>query len=376
MGVWGSASVSAENKSTSAKSNESLYGSRTPNVSDQYTAGYNKLLSSMGGNGANRDQQNAIDYSRSQMNPATNPVNLATTGANANLDQSRGWLGDQSSKYAQFESQPARQANAFTANGATSAGVNMGPAASAGGYTGADYAGQYNQLFGSQVTNPALNAFDYGAERNLAALDARTAAAGGFANSRSSEIPYSDMAAQNALGRAQLSSQLNSQGLNSALGFASQDAGRLTQNNQFNTDESNRQALAMAQLQQNNNQFNAGQTQSINQFNAGQNQNTSQFNVNAGYAGDQQNMNAIKARSDTILQHAGLSQQQLSNIVTANGINTSAAQALFEQGTISQSQLQSILDAASAYNGYSFDQNTNTTGSSNTTTVGAKAGFG
>lgn len=372
---WFTAKVETGYQNQNQNTSQNTYGTRTPNVGAQGDAAYKNLLGNVGTNGATAAQTGSMNFFSGQMNPATNPVNQATTAANTNLDASRGWLGDQSTKYGAFETQPARQSSAFMANAAGSDGVSAGAAGSAGGYTGANFANQYAGLFGSQVTDPALAAYDYGTARDVNALDARTAAAGGFANSRSSEIPYSDLIAQANLGRANLSAQLNQQGLNSAIGYGSQDASRLTSNNQFNTGQANQMAQFNAGQAQQNNQFNASNQTQNNQFNAGQNQNASQFNVNAGYQGDQQNLQAIKARADTIMQHAGLSQQQLGNIVTANGINTSAAQALFEQGAITQAQLGAILDAAGQYNGYSYTEDRTGRSNTNTTSVNSSVGF-
>lgn len=328
---------------SSMQQTQNQYGSHTPNLSDAWKLAYNNVTQGLNQGGSNAPQAQSMNYFAGQIGGS--PVDTATLAANKNIDASRGWLGDVSDRYARFESQPARQAQAFTVADPSPVG-NI----SAGGLTGAELAGSYLRAYGD-AANDALANYDYGTLRGMTELDSRIAGSGAFANSRS-EIPYSDLITQAALGRGQLSAQLRNNALTSAYGFGSQDANRLTQNNQFNTS---------ADLDRQ--KFNTQIQQAAREFNANQQQNSGQFNVNAGYQGDQQNLAAIGGRAQTILSHAGLSQQQLSNVASANGVNMDAASKLFEQGAISQAQLLAIVDAANASNGSSYDQTTNTSGS-------------
>ena len=74
------------------------------------------------------------------------------------------------------------------------------------------------------------------------------------------------------------------------------------------------------------------------------------------FRSNQTRLAALGQVAGTLQSQAGLSNQMVSNIVTANGINTQAAQNLFAAGSITQAQLSAILQAASAYNGYSYTQ--------------------
>lgn len=213
--------------------------------------------------------------------------------------------------------------NAPQAQGTQSAGTSQVHAA-----TTASGLAPYSGLFGSQVTNPALAAYDYGTDRAFSALDARTAGAGAFGNSRSG-LAYSDLGAQSALGRGQLSSSLNQQGLTNALGFAQGDVTRGLQADTTNAANTLTNNLSNAQLAQQN----------------------SQFNVNARQQNTAQQLQGMQQLSNNLVIKTGIDQQVINNLITAQGIDTQAAQNLFQAGTISQQQLMQLLQAAAQVNG-------------------------
>lgn len=344
--AWINSTVSAGTQNTSSNSTQNTYGTRSPTISGQFDTAFGNLNNSLGSNGANAIQNQALGF-------LGNFDNVANTNRAIN-EQSNG-LQNYANQYAGVNSQ------LLGLNGqpaATAAPVSAGASGSSGQYTAAQFAPQYASLFGSQVTNPALAAYDYGTARGLTELDARTAAGGGFANSRSSEIPYSDLYTQAALGRGQLSAQLNNQGLTNALGFAQGDAGRFASTDQFNVGQANNQNQFNANMAQQGNIFNAGQTNSVNQSN------------------NALRLNALNSISNNLQGQAGLSNQIVQNIVTANGIDTAAAQNLFQSGAITQSQLADILNAAAQYNGSQYTQDTNTTGNQNTSYIRTNIGVG
>lgn len=348
-------SISGGKQTADTTQTQNSYGTRTPLIGDQFNAAFDAYKNSMGANGANAPQQQSINWQQWALGP-DNPTRNGITGQRANIDAISSGFTGVDNQYQGIANQGPYSATAYTASP-----VSAGAAGSSGGYTGADFANQYAGLYGSQVTDPALRAYDYGTSRAVNDLNAKTAAGGAFANSRASEIPYSDMYAQAALGRGQLSANLNQQGLTNALGFAQGDASRLTQNNQFNTGQSNQMA-----------QFNAGLAQNTNQFNAGQNQQNSQFNVGSANQNTQNRLAALGGAASTLQNQAGLSNQIVQNLVTANGIDTQAAQNLFQSGAITQAQLQSVLDAASQYNGYSYTDNKTGTGHMSGSNFGAQ----
>ena len=371
-------SLGGSHTESNTSSNSNQYGTNTPTISAQYNQAYNNIFGYDQANadgtattfvpgvldrktGANQVQQKAIDYMQGQLGSQGAAGNvLANNGSLGSLYAQYGGVADQLQGITRAD---PRQAQAFTSTAANVQAANSGSAPTAFGYTAADTVSPYAALFGSQVTDPALAAYDYGTMRSVTDLDARLAGSGAFANSRS-EIPYSDLITQAALGRGQLSSQLNSQGLTNALGFASQDASRLSDTSKFNVGNTLQNNQFNAQLAQQAGLANAQNQTQNNQFNANQNQNSSQFNVQALNAQDQSKLAALGQVAGTLQAQAGLSSQMVNNIVTANGINTNAAQQLFAAGSITQAQLNSILNAASAYNGYSYTQNNSSQGHS------------
>lgn len=362
----GSLGVSDTNKTSNTQSDYT--GTTTPILSPQWNGGYSSASGNVGANGATPAQTSAMNFATSQMQfggyqkdangnvildsngqpVLNNPAVSALTSANANLQPLKTQLGTLNNYWGNAAAQP----NA-TAAGATSTAATAAAPPSVMSPTSASDVAPYSSLYGSQVTDPALAAFDYGIDRNFSALDARTAGQGGFANSRSG-LAYSDLGSQSELQRAQLAAQLNSSGLTSALGFASGDAGRQLQANTSN-----------ASNVMGTNEFNANQIQGNNIFNAGQIQGNNQFNTTAGIQQRQLSDSEVTSQQTNLSQQAGLTQQQAQNIVTANGINTDAANALFTAGQITQQQLTQILQLAATANGQSTQANSGSSTNSN-----------
>lgn len=326
---WISLGGSAEYKNTNADSNSNTYGTRTPVVSDQYTGAFNQLKAGVydgsGGTqiGANNPENTAIDYWKNIL-AGGGPVPGAVAATNRQLGASSGQLDGVNTGYGAIAGQAAPQ----------SAGAPM-----IDPRTGASMADPYKALYSQELIDPSLKAYDYGTDRAMSALDARTAGAGGFANSRSG-FNYGDLAAENALGRGQLESQLKTTGLTNALGFGQQDANR---------------------------------TLTADTSNAANTLNNNQFNVTADQTNTNQKLQALGGQSASILAKAGLAQQYLANIVTQNGIDTNAAESLFASGAITQEQLNTINQAAAAYNGYTYTENNDKHSNENVIDVKAEA---
>lgn len=166
------------------------------------------------------------------------------------------------------------------------------------------------------------------------------------------------------------------------------NAGQNQNSSQFNAGQNQNNSQFNAGQNQNNSQFNAGQTQQSSQFNAGQQQNNSQFNAGQTQQNDQFNTNNQQQRDmfdieseftntqqqmQALAAQTGINQQILDNVVTQDGIDTQMANALFAAGSITQSQLETILNMATAWNGSSFTQNTDT--NTNSAYLNSQVGF-
>lgn len=359
-----------------------------PNLSDYWRSAYQGVTGAVNPGGATSEQQTAIDFVNNYLknNSATGAANTANGSLAGNLSGLNGlgtwWnnqvnngsytLGSLAAKAAQgvpgYESYATPKdvsAQIITSNDA----LTKIP--------------QYSQFYDNNLIDPSLKAYDYGTDRAFSALDARTAGGGGFANERSG-LAYSDLGSQSALGRGQLYSGLKNLGLTNAAGLATGDVNRMLQ-----ADTTN-----------------AGNNLQAQMFNSNMLNNRQQFDVGAAYQGDQMRTNYATGAAANILQQAGVSQQILSNIMTADGININAAAALFQSGSITYGQLQAIVQAAQAANGGTTTNNqtsnqtsdqassgtntevgkttTNNSGTSTSNTVGnastsgtnAKLGFG
>src|SRR5262249_22269502 len=89
--------------------------------------------------------------------------------------------------------------------------------------TAASQALPYLGLVSQGLINPSLANYDYGTQVANNNLNAQYAGGGGFNDSRTG-VAQGTLAAQQALGRGQLASQLLSQGLNTAIGAGQSDA--------------------------------------------------------------------------------------------------------------------------------------------------------
>lgn len=196
--------------------------------------------------------------------------------------------------------------------------AQSGSPGSVSAQSGAANANPYLALADQNLIDPSLQAYDYGTARNLSALDARTAGAGGFANSRS-EIPYGDLMAQSAMGRGQLEAQLKGGALDKAFGYGGTDASRA-----LSADQGNQGATLQASL------ADAAARQAASQFNSNMVNNRQQFDVNSANTRNDQNINAATAKGNnaTGAYNAGTSgvnlfnnavQQPVSNFFT--GLN-------------------------------------------------------
>ena len=94
------------------------------------------------------------------------------------------------------------------------------------------------------------------------------------------------------------------------------------------------------------------------------------------YATDLAAYNTADANAITALgEQIGITNDIAANIFKADGIDIAAAESLFTAGTISQEQLSAIVAAAAAFNGSSFNQNTNSKTNTDTYGVDTKVGF-
>lgn len=291
--------------------NTTSSGTTTPIIAPQFDSAFARTGGNLNASGLTPDQESALGLARSRV--AYNPGAAAMYDSTRNLQTVKGQLNGVNDQWGALAGADPRQA-------AQSPSV-MGR----GTYSAVD---PYRDLFSDELIDPSLAAFDEGTDRAFSALDARTAANGGFANSRSG-LGYSDLASRSALERGKFASELKNLGLTNSLGYAQGDVNRTLGADQFNSTN-------------------------IGDIN--------KFNVTAGLQGDAQKMEALRGIQSTLAQQAGLTQQQAENIVTAEGLNTENAMALFAGGQISQQQLQQILTMAATYNGQSVSGTQNSAG--------------
>lgn len=216
----------------------------------------------------------------------------------------------------------AKQATPLSANVPTVAGQ-----------AGFNYMKPYEASYDKGLIDPLLADYDADTAKKYGAFRAGTA--GAFGNRRTG-LAESSFADASVRGRGTYAANLLSDRFKTAAELGQSDATRF-------------QAADTT---------NAGNLLSNNQFNAGQETRNRQ-----------QQMDALSAQT-------GITNQQLANVVTQNGIDLEVAQSLFAAGSITQSQLQSLIDFASAGNGSSYTENK--TGNTNTDEFGisAKAGIG
>lgn len=398
---WFSASVSYEG--TDQKTQESGYGTRTPNVSGEYTDAFNNFRGSMSPTGLNGLQQGAVDYTQNYLNNGgaagrVAPVNGDLTNIRNNLNQYAAGRPNLLGAAPTSAAAQATAAQATAAQGEAFDSANVDPitAQMIAARQGSEFMNAYKDPYLNDVVATSLADYDLGAAEGRNAL--RASSAGAFGNKRTG-VAEGQFASDAAIGRGQLSSTLRSNAFNTAAGFGMQDANRfltadqsnqsarlaadsanadnMLRNNQFNAGNRTNVSLTNAGLRTGVNQTNAGLTTSVNQSNAGLTTQNNQFNAGVQSTrdlADQSSRNQADDRAVSALaEQAGITDTIANNIMTADGIDLDAAENMFTAGTISQAQLQTILDAAAAYNGSSYTDNRS--GRSNTDTYGTEVNF-
>lgn len=398
---WFSASVSYEG--TDQKTEESGYGTRTPNVSGEYTDAFNNFRGSMSPTGFNAPQQEAFNATQRFVNNG---------GSAARTAPSNAILGDIRNNFTRFTSgapnllgaaptstaAQAQAAQADAAQGMAYDAANVDPisAMMISASQGSKYMDSYKDPYLKDVVDTSLADYDLGAAEGRNAL--RASSAGAFGNKRTG-VAEGQFASDAAIGRGQLSSTLRSNAFNTAAGYGMQDANRfltadqsnqsarlaadsanadnMLRNNQFNAGNRTNVSLTNAGMRTGVNQTNAGLTTSVNQSNAGLTTQNNQFNAGVQNTRDLADLSSRNQADDravgALAEQAGITDTIANNIMTADGIDIAAAENMFTAGTISQAQLETILDAAAAYNGSSYTDNRY--GSTNTDTYGTEVGF-
>lgn len=168
------------------------------------------------------------------------------------------------------------------------------------GQQGSTYAGAYESPYLKNVVDTTLANYDANTGNQLNALRASRGAGSAFGDR--ANLSDGSFLSQNGLNRAQTEAGLRDTAFNTAQGYGQQDAGRFQAADIFNA--TNRQ-------------------------------------------------NALQGASESLKQSAGLTQQVVDNVVKQDGIDTAAAQDLFQAGQITQQQLAAIMQAAGSFNGQS-----------------------
>lgn len=313
--MWG-ASGSVEN--TNKDSN--TYGDNTPILSDDWLKSFQNYQGNLNSGGANAGQQQGTDWLSSNIGP-TSAVNVGTAATNNTLGNFNNMNLGVADQYKAFSNQYVPQAS-------YSGDVTAG--------TGAGAMGAYKNPWDNDVINASVNDYNANTDRTLNGMRAGRDASGAFGDRAAvADAVYQGDATR---GLGSLVSGLRQTGFNTQAGLGQQDASRT-----LLADQGNQSARDQ----------------------------TSQFNANADLAGRGQQLQGIAGQQSAIAQATGVSQQYLQNIVTADGVDMNKANALVNSGAITQAQLQQIVDLATSGNGSSYTQNS----SSNSTTVGAKAGL-
>lgn len=402
---WFSASIKAgvENENQ----NQSTYGTRTPIVSSQYTDAFNAARNQLDPTGANAAQRRAIDTITGNLDAGRYRTALNT--ANENIGQVRNSLNRFTTQgphllgtapTAQAGTAVAGVANATLADVTESADVDPIVAQQIAARRGVDLMGDYEDKFLTDVVDTSLADYDAGALEARNAL--RAGNAGAFGNKRYG-VAEGQFNADAARGRGSLVAGLRSNAFNTAAGLGMQDANRflsadqsnqsskltadvnnasnLLSNRQFNAGAKNAASIANANNLTGVSQTNANNQTSVSTTNANNltNVNTTNANIqnNRDIADqDSRNRNDQLAK-DTLIDQARLDQSIADNVVTADGIDTDYAQALFAAGAITQSQLDAITEMAGAWNGSEYDEDRRSNRNRNyvDTEVGFQTGF-
>jgi hypothetical protein len=342
-------SATTSNMYTNSNSNSNIDSSGSsitnPVLSDTWTQALKGLQGIVGPNGTTAGQDQATNYTQGQLSP-NSPVNsqagvtnAALSGNNASLQNVADYFGAQGGRDSYTLGALAAKAAAGVPGYESYAAPTPVTAQQVTATQGSKYLNDYLNPYTNDVVNAALADYDTGTDRTQNAMRAARDAGSAFGDRAAiADAVYQGEANR---GRAATSANLRGTAFNTAAGLGMQDANRFLQADTTNA------ANALNAQEFNNNLLN----------------NRQQFDVNAAYQGDQSRDQAMLNQANVLKQQAGLSQQQLDNVVTANGIDTNAAQSLFQAGQIGFQQLQAILQAVQATNG----QQTTTSGSQSTT---------
>jgi hypothetical protein len=366
---WFSANVTYEG--TDEKTTQNQYGTRTPNVSQRYTDAFDRFQNSLNTRGYNPNQQQAVDYAEGYLSRGgaagrIAPTNTALEGHRAGFNRfataTPNLLG------------AAPTAVAGRATATTIDGVDPIVAQQVAAQRGSAFRGDYLDPYLNEVVDASIADYDQDAAEARASL--RAGNAGAFGNKRFG-VTEGQFASDAALGRGSLRAGLRSDAFKFATGAGMQDADRFLTADMANQDATLRANTSTADNLLRTRTFNAGAENDASITNA--NNDTSVSTTNAGIRNtrdiaDQGERGRVdKQAFDALVQQTGITQQIADNIFKADGIDLDVARNLFEAGTISQAQLETIMDAAREYNGYSYTQNS--TGTRNSDTYGSEVGF-
>ncbi len=313
--------VAGATGATPGATNNGIYGGPRAdiNVNNSENGGGSQPTGYTGPNpqvvtGYNPTQTGAVNWMANNL--TNNPVNGQTGSVNADLQNYKNYMTSAAAPLTSIANQAAPQAGLST---------------SADPKQAAAFMSAYESPYTNQVVDTTLANYDQNTNNQLNALRSQRGAGSAFGDR--ANISDSQFLNQSDLNRAQTEAGLRNLGFTNAIAPSVSDAANSVGNTQFNANAANQNA---------------------------------QFNVNAQQTNTAQRMQAIQQTQATLAAETGLDQTILQNVVTANGINTEAAQNLFNAGTISQAQLNALLDAASGTNGSQFAQNSNETSRSNT----------
>lgn len=270
-----------------------------PTLSPQWQAAYGGASGNINGMGFSPGQ--AAAYGLLGDNAASNPVNGATDAANSFLGTSINNLSYLQQRTAPFLDQDARL---------------LGAAPTVNARTGASFAGDYTNPYERNVVDATTRDFNDQTARTMAARRQARDSAGAFGDRTA--VADAAYGAEDDKNLGSLLANLRYQGFNAANQFGQSDANRFL---------------------------------SADQANANIQDSRDKFDITSGYQNDQQKLGAIRDAATNVLATVNLSEQQKNNIITANGINMDAAKALFDAGTIGQSELDKLVELSKTANG-------------------------
>lgn len=351
---WINVKASGSTETATKTSNESMYGTRTPTMSEDWLAAFKRTQNNLNSSGYTPDQQKAVDMVLGGLNKTQGAVTTANS-ALAGLNPTMQGAADQ---WQSLYWQPAP-----TASMGTTAGASEDYVGDISAKTGSQYMDQYSNPWDKQVIDASVADYNTNTDRTLNGMRASRDASGAFGDR--SAIADAVYQADATRGLGSLVSGLRQTGFNTAAGYGMQDANRT-----LLADQSNQATKQAARGR------NAGLLASANALNANNFTDVSKFNASALLQSNNQRAQALEGLQNNLKAQAGLSQQALDNIFKGNEIDTNAAQGLFAAGQISQEQLNTILQAAQAGNGFTYSQDTTGNSSSNTKKLGFETGIG